>query len=234
MTFDRSRDTIVLEWPASPGAKSYYVRVESPFGPHAFFTDSTRVRLPGDLRNTDLDRLPHVFIPGFPQAVTVSAVDSNYYDWYRSHNDVLSGIGLVNRVQGGLGVFGSLVRLRYQNLSVVTQQTEAIAGHYVFVGTNEERLGIPFLSLEVYTESRAAHAGQQDDLSGRYEKRLILGETDPIRGLLGKVGGGRIQLAFLSLWSAYDTLDVLTGEVHGDTIVGTFRSHAGTGHFVKN
>lgn len=24
---------------------------------------------------------PRVFIPGFPQAITVSAVDSNYYDW---------------------------------------------------------------------------------------------------------------------------------------------------------
>ena len=111
--FDRSRDTVVFEWPKSAGARSYFVRIETPFGPRSFFTDSTRVRLPGELRNIDVTVLPHVFIPGFPQAVTVSAVDSNYYDWYRTHNDALSGSGLVNRVRGGIGVFGSVVRLEY-------------------------------------------------------------------------------------------------------------------------
>ena len=79
------------------GARSYFVRVETPYGPRAFFTDDTRVRLSGDLRNADADGLPRVFIPGFPQAVTVSAVDSNYYDWFRTHNDVLSGTGLLNQ-----------------------------------------------------------------------------------------------------------------------------------------
>src|SRR5262252_7698031 len=53
-TFDRSRDTVVYEWPKSPGARSYFVRIETPFGPRSFFTDSTRVRLPGGLRNVDI------------------------------------------------------------------------------------------------------------------------------------------------------------------------------------
>jgi hypothetical protein len=65
--FDRSRDTVVFEWPASAGARSYFVRIETPFGPRSFFTDSTRVRLPGGLRNVDVTVLPHVFIPGFPR-----------------------------------------------------------------------------------------------------------------------------------------------------------------------
>ena len=95
-----------------PGARSYFVRVETPYGPLSFFTESTFVRLPGTLRNADVLSLPHVFIPGFPQTVTVSAVDSNYYDWYRTRNDAISGEGLVSRVKGGIGVFGSLVRLR--------------------------------------------------------------------------------------------------------------------------
>jgi hypothetical protein len=231
--FDRARDTVTIEWPAAAGARSYFVRVETPFGPRSFFTDSTRVRLTGALRNVDVEALPHVFIPGFPQAVTVSAVDSNYYDWYRTHNDELAGTGLISRVRGGLGVFGSLVRLRFQDLQVVAPQPEAAAGTFRFVGTFNERLSTPYLSLELYIESRAARADQADALSGRYEKRLIIGDFDPIRGLLGTIRNGRLEVAFLRGWSAKDTVDVLTGEIRGDTIVGTYRSHGGFANFVK-
>jgi hypothetical protein len=76
--FDRASDTVVIEWPLAAGARSYFVRIETPFGPMSFFTDSTRIRLTGALRNLGLQALPRVFFPGFPQAVTVSAVDSNY------------------------------------------------------------------------------------------------------------------------------------------------------------
>ena len=231
--FDRSRDTVLLAWPPAPGARSYYVRIETPFGPRAFFTDSTRVRLTGELRNADLEALPHVFIPGVPQAVTVSAVDSNYYDWYRTHNDPLSGTGLINRVQGGLGVFGSLVRLRFENYNVVASAPSPISGTYRFVGTANERLATLALWFTLYLESPASKSGQSDALSGRYEKPLILGETDPIRGVLGKAGNGHVELAFLALWSARDTLDVMSGEIRGDTIVGTFRLRGGPSRFVR-
>jgi hypothetical protein len=231
--FDRARDTVVIEWPASPGARSYFVRIETPFGPRSFFTDGTRVRLTGELRNVDVDALPRVFIPGFPQAVTVSAVDSNYYDWYRTHNERLSGTGLINRVSGGIGVFGSLVRLRFQDFQVVAPQPEAAAGMFRFVGTVAERMSTPILSLELYVESSSARADQADALSGRYEKRLIIGESDPIRGLLGTARNGRIELAFLRRWSARDTTDILVGEIRGDTIVGDYRGAGGPVHFVK-
>ena len=128
------------------------MRIETPFGPRSFFTDSTRVRLTGELRNTDVKVLPHVFFPGFPQAVTVSAVDSNYYDWYRTHNDPALGRGLVNRVQGGFGLFGSLVRLRFE-LRVVAPQPEPAAGVFRFNGPPEQRATTPYLSLELYVES---------------------------------------------------------------------------------
>ena len=147
--FDRTRDTVVIEWPTAQGARSYLVRIETPFGPRSFFTDSTRVRLTGELRNADVNSLPRVFIPGFPQAITVSAVDSNYYDWYRTHNNRLSGIGLINRVRGGIGVFGSLVRLRFHDLRVVVPQREPAAGMFRFVGTPEEH------ASTLLSESRA-------------------------------------------------------------------------------
>jgi hypothetical protein len=232
--FDRARDSVIVEWPATPGARSYFVRIETPFGPRSFFTDGTRVRLTGELRNVDVQALPRVFIPGFPQAVTVSAVDSNYYDWYRTHNDAVSGAGLINRVQGGLGVFGSLVRLRFQDLQVVAPQLEPVAGIFDFVGTSAERLSTPYLRLELYVESPAARSDQPDALSGRAVRRLSLGETGcPLCGLLGTTRNGSIQLAFLSAWSAADTAELFTGEIHGDTIVGRYRGVSGLAHFVK-
>ena len=232
--FDRARDTVSLEWPASPDARAYFVRVETPFGPRQFFTQATRVRLPGDLRNVDLKVLPHVFIPGFPQAITVSAVDANYYDWYRTHNDALSATGLVNRVQGGIGVFGSLVRLRYVATEVTAPQTQPIAGTFRFSGTDEERIGTPYLALHLYVESPSARSDQGDALSGRFERRPTFSlPNEPIDGLLGTVKKGKVELSFLRNWSAADTVEVFSGEIRGDTIVGSYRGFGGVAHFVR-
>jgi hypothetical protein len=233
-SFDRSRDTLVIEWPASMGARSYFVRIETPFGPRSFFTDGTRIRLTGDLRNVDVETLPRVFYPGFPQAVTVSAVDSNYYDWFRSHNNTLTGTGLVNRVAGGLGVFGSLVRLRFHDLNVVTPQTEAIAGSYRFAGPAIERASTPFLGFELYVESPAANGSQPDALSGRVEVRPRFGYTGCLTcGMLGSLKDGRIELAMLNGWTARDTTEWFAGEVRGDTIVGSYRLFGGIVKFAK-
>jgi hypothetical protein len=232
--FNRAQDTVVLEWAAAQGARSYFVRIETPFGPRSFFTDSTRVRLTGELRNVDARALPRVFIPGFPQAVTVSAVDSNYYDWYRTHNNRLSGSGLVDRVQGGIGVFGSLVRLRFEELTVVVPQPEAVAGAFTFDGSQFDRSVTPYLNLELYVESTAARTDQSDALSGRYTRRPFLGmEGCVVCGLLGTVKNGQVELAFLRAWSAIDTVEVFNGEMRGDTIVGTYRGFASRARFVK-
>ncbi|MFL5560633.1 MAG: hypothetical protein ACJ79K_04075 [Gemmatimonadaceae bacterium] len=233
-TFDRSGDPIQLAWPIAAGARAYLVRIETPFGPRSFFTRDTSVRLAGDLRNADLTSLPHVFIPGFPQAITVSAVDSNFYDWFRTHNDELSGTGLINRIDGGLGVFGSLVRLRFDSLQVVAPQDDAVAGTFDFTGLPNEQVSPPYTSLELYVESRAARSDQSDVLSGRYARQLRLGDVGcPVCGLLGSRKGSHVQLVFLSDWFASDTADILEGEQRGDTIVGTYRLHAGVGRFIR-
>src|SRR5690242_20062017 len=96
-TLDRATEGLTLDWPASPTARSYYVRVEGPYGALTIFTESTHVQLPGMLRNTKPNNLPHAFFPGFTQLVTVSAVDSNFYDWYRTFNNLLTGEGLISR-----------------------------------------------------------------------------------------------------------------------------------------
>lgn len=232
--FDRAKDTMALAWTAVAGARSYFVRIETPFGPRSFFTDSTHIRLGGDLRNVDLDALPRVFIPGFPQAVTVSAVDSNYYDWFRTHNGELTGTGLINRVSGGLGVFGSLVRLRFQDIAVVTPQIEATAGTFNFVGSPLETGSTPYLRLQLYVESMAARSDQPDALSGQYTKRSTFSNPGcPVCGLLGSVKNGHVELAFLDAWSARDTVELFTGEIRGDTIVGKYSGFGAVAHFVK-
>jgi hypothetical protein len=232
--FDRARDTMTIMWPAAPGARSYLVRIETPYGPRSFFTDSTWVRLAGSLRNSDVVSLPRVFIPGFPQAVTISAVDSNYYDWYRTHNEQLSGTGLINRVNGGMGVFGSLVRLRFLDVRVVAPQPDPPAGMFQFVGTPLERSTTRHLGLELYVESRAARADQADQLSGRYDRRPFLGMIGCVTcGLLGTVRERRIELVFLEAWSARDTVEVFTGEIRGDTIIGAYRNFGGVARFVR-
>jgi hypothetical protein len=233
-TFDRGGDAIHLDWPRAAGARAYMVRIETPFGPRTFFTQDTTVRLAGDLRNADVSSLPHVFIPGFPQAITVSAVDSNFYDWFRTHNDELSGTGLINRVEGGLGLFGSLVRLRFDSLQVVAAQTDPVSGIFDFVGTPAEHVSTPYLTLEVYVESKAARSDQSDVLSGRYARQLRLGDVGCAEcGLLGSRKGRNVQLVFLTDWFASDTAEILDGELHGDTIVGRYHAHGGIGRFVR-
>jgi len=233
-TMDRSRDTLVLTWPATPGARSYFVRVETPLGPRSFFTEGTEVQLPGLLRNTERDELPHVFFPGFDQAVTVSAVDSNYYDWYRTHNDALSGEGLINRVSGGLGVFGSLVRLRFDSLTIVAPQTRPVEGHYQFYGTQAEALGTRYLSFDIYVEAPAARKDQSDALSGRYRPRPRIDYFGcPVCGFLGSARDGHVELALLKDWSGADTVEVFNGQLFGDTLVGVFRFGGGPFRFVR-
>jgi hypothetical protein len=233
-SFDRSRDTALLAWPAAAGARSYFVRVETPFGPRSFFTDSTRVRLTGDLRNVDADALRRVFIPGFAQTVTVSAVDSNYYDWYRSHNDAVSGAGLVNRVTGGLGVFGSLVRLHYEDFEVVAPQSEPVAGTFDFISPADQRETTPYSQFQLYVESPSARSDQADALSGRSQRRVSFGDTGcTVCGVLGTTRDGRVELALLNGWSATDTLERFTGEFRGDTLLGSYSGHGGNVRFLK-
>jgi hypothetical protein len=234
VTMDRARDTLQLSWPPSPTARSYFVRIETPYGPRSFFTESTHVRLPGLLRNVDVEELPHVFLPGFIQAVTVSAVDSNYYDWFRTHNDEISGEGLINRVSGGFGVFGALVRLAFDSVTVTAPQTSAVEGQFQFYGTPEEASSTRFISFDLYVESPAARAGQSDALSGSYRPTPRIGYRGcPICGVLGSAQGGHIELAFLKDFSGRDTLDVFDATLYGDSLIGVFRFGGGPFRYVR-
>jgi hypothetical protein len=75
------------------------------------FLDTNAVTLPGDLVNffEEDDAGDDVFVPGRDYLLSVIYGDQNYWDFIISANDPFSGRGFRNRLEGGMGVFGSLV-----------------------------------------------------------------------------------------------------------------------------
>jgi hypothetical protein len=218
--FNRDHDTLTVAWNAAPFARAYAVRVESPFGPYFLFTDSTRVRFVGDARNPFASNLERLFIPGFRQDVTVAAVDSNFYDYYRTNNDPFTGAGIISRLQGGLGVFGSLVPLTGGTLSVTADQTEPIEGRFRLTPPSFDPGRVT--AMNVYIESKSTRSDLPDVLSGRY----TVGSSGVTNGIVGEMSGSRVKLVMVSNQLAHDTADVFAGELSADgtTLNGTFRS----------
>jgi hypothetical protein len=232
--FDRTRDTIALDWPPVPDARGYQLRIETPYGAYTAFTDRTDARLPGGLRNVFVEGLPHVLLPGFRQRVTVTAVDSNFYDYFRTSNDQYSARGLVSRVQGGIGVFGSAVRVAEYELAVSAPFATALEGQYVFHGAAEDSARTLVIGVTLYVESAATQAGQPDALSGSYRPRPgTASAADSVGALLGIRFGDSVRVALLARQALRDTLDVFRAEVRGDTLVGRYRSRLGEWRFVR-
>ena len=89
-------------------------------------------------------------------------------------------------------------------------------------------------AIDLYVESAAARADQPDALSGRYYVVGRFGYTGClVCGLVGTVRDGQVKLALLSAWSERDTTEIFTGELRGDTLVGSYRGFGGIAHFVK-
>lgn len=222
-TFNRDRDTMIVQWNRAPQTRTYAVRVESPFGPFFLFTDTTRFRLTGDLRNLFAGDLQRVFIPGFRQDMLVAAVDSNFYDYYRTNNDPFTGAGIISRVNGGLGLFGSLVSLNSGTLTVVADQTEPVEGRFRLISIGLSGETTPANQLTLYVESKATRDGLPTALSGRYVTPVPNVRGD---GILGQQLGSTVTLALLANQLSGDTVDVFTGELHGDTLRGSYRKGA--------
>jgi len=227
-TLNRDHDVLLASWTAADGARSYAVRIESPFGPFFLFTDSTTIRISGDLRNLFAGELQRVFIPGFRQEMFIGAVDSNFYDYYRTNNDPFTGSGIISRVKGGLGLFGSIVNLNTGPIMVVADQTEPIEGRFRLVPATSNQ-NLPTL-LTLYVESPPARSDLPTALSGRYN----LGNSS-VRGdgLIGRMFGGDITLALLANQMAGDTLEIFEGKVQGDTLRGFYRISGLEAVFVK-
>jgi hypothetical protein len=205
------------------------VRIESPFGPFFLFTDSLAFRLTGELRNLFAGDLQRVFVPGFRQDMIIAAVDSNFYDYYRTNNDPFTGAGIISRVNGGLGMFGSIVNLNTGTLTVAADITEPIEGRFRLVPTSVD-LNTPTI-ITLYIESKAAREDLPAALSGRY---TLGGSTTRGDGIIGRMFGTDVNFALVQNQLAGDTVDVFIGELMGDTLRGTYRERGGNVVFVKS
>jgi hypothetical protein len=224
--FNRDRDSLRLGWNSLAGARSYLLRVESPFGPFLLFTDSTRITLHGDLRNYFASSLERVFIPGFRQRVNVAAVDSNYFDYYRSRNDPFTGAGIINRLQGGIGLFGAAVSVADRTLDVVQDSRDpAIEGVWDADSTSLANGGIVQI-LRIYVET----PGEPAALSGWYAR---FSDPSVLEGMVGTRINGRTVLKLLSNQSAADTVAIFSGVQRGDSLIGNFGGAAAQVVFVK-
>jgi len=221
--FNRDRDSLPIRWPDVRGARSFLVRAESPFGVFLLFSDSSHVTLKGDLRNYFANSLERVFIPGFRQRVTVAAVDSNYFDYYRSRNDPFTGSGIINSLEGGIGLFGSAVNIYGRTLDVVQDVSEP-SFEGIWDLTTGPRLVAEVLRLYVETP------GEPAALSGWYSRNRA---TPALEGMIGTRTNGRVVLRFLANQSSVDSLAVFTGEQRGDSLVGTFAGLPGSVVFRK-
>ena len=226
-TVNRDHDTVNVSWSRADRTRAYAMRVESPFGPFFLFTDSLHVRLAGDLRNLFAGQLQRVLIPGFHQDIIVAAVDSNFFDYYRTNNDPFTGSGIISRINGGIGLFGSLVTLTNGTMTVIADQTEPIEGR--FRATTVVDSAVPASSFNLYVESPAVRADAPAALSGRYNTPAPFVRAD---GLIGTLKGNEVTIAFLSGQLASDTVDVFEGTLQGGTITGHYRRLRPTTTFI--
>lgn len=114
-TIDRSIDTVSLHWSRVAGARSYQVFVRSTAGTFSVFAD-TSVALPGTMQ--ELGNGEDVFERRLTHQLAVIAVDENYFDYYHRTSDFFTATGLVMHLDGGVGVFGSVVTVATRTIIV--------------------------------------------------------------------------------------------------------------------
>jgi hypothetical protein len=141
---------------------------------------------------------------------------------------------LINRVTGGLGVFGSVVRLQFDSVKVSAPRSRAVEGHFSFLGTGIDALAVSYLDFDLYVESPAARSGQSDALSGNYRHKPDLNYRGcPVCGVFGTARDNRVELVLLKDWSGADTVDVFDGQLHGDTLTGSYRYTGGPFQYLR-
>lgn len=225
--FNRTTDTVRLRWTGAPAARTYAIRLETPFGPFAFFNDETRFDIAGSLRNILATGLPSAFWPGFAQRLTLAAVDTNFYDYYRSNNDPFSGTGLINRLEGGVGLFGALMPIEARTLLVrADPRTPPEPAEGTFTGSTGVGPISITAALRVWLEGGS---GEFRRLSGNLTASGLSGSGPTTYPHIGTVNGDRVRIAVLRSQSAIDTGWVIAGTLRGDTLDATLAAHRSAG-----
>lgn len=119
--FRPDQDTLRMSWPRIPGARGYevvflYSHDQSPefAGWNSIFAD-TSISLAGNARTLEGNDL---FRRGWFVDLMVLAADDNYHTYYRVGVDPFAGAPPSRLTGGALGVFGSVVPIRYVSFQV--------------------------------------------------------------------------------------------------------------------
>lgn len=164
-----------------------------------FVVDALGMAVPGDLPDLFTgfredtsgipDEFPPVFAAGRRYEVTIGVADARYFDFVRSGNIPPSGRGFINRLDGGIGVFGSMVAAT-SPVRVVGVLDDAREGTYQVSG---ELRGVQVeVNLELYV---ARAASDSSDLSSFVEGTWVEGAIDESAD--GLVVGDSLVLAIL-------------------------------------
>lgn len=218
---DRDLDSLYMLWDPVPEASRYLVAAESPRGQMRIFVPHNEYLLAGSVRHAGRVDVAGVFLPGFTQTVWIAAVDRNYYDYYRATSDTTTGRGVINHLDGGIGVFGSLVLIRSYQLRIVKEQIGQLEGRW----NRQQFTGNPPSTFMLYVEGRF---GAEYQITGSWT-----GPNGPA-GVYGKVDNDRVTFAFLRGFTFRDTVDVFTGRWDGGMVFqGTMRSGAPVSYWMQ-
>ena len=166
LTLNRDTDTLEAEVEPMSGrsvqleiARTDSMNVLDPM--FLMFLDTTAITVPGNLVNflddifgdddsTSSDSPEGIFVAGRYHTVTVALMDDHFFDYMRTANMRLSGRGFVNHLDGGLGVFGSVVAAANE-VKVISDLDDDREGGYRMAGTVD---GVAVdIALELYVAS---------------------------------------------------------------------------------
>jgi hypothetical protein len=227
VSFNRDHDFLSVHISDVTFAAAYWVEILAPEAPYDLFTFDRDVSISGDTRNVFTNEFVKVFYPGFLQTMTVAAIDSNVYDYYRSGNDPFTGSGLINHLKGGLGLFGSVVVVDRRQVDVTQDSVDAIDGTYTPRGPNAGTASQHARSIRLYREALGGKTAP-DRISGSLVRGPV---TSTARAAI--YGIRKADTLQLNLLNAQETrsLDAqLTVTVHGDSLIG-FMNTNNTGNF---
>jgi hypothetical protein len=143
LVLDRTTDSVWIDVdPLSARALAFELARDRFRTPHEYeddhytlTTDTMSMVFAGDLKSfEDEDDGEAVFLPGQYLTLTVAVADTNYYDFVRSFSNPLTGRGFINHVQGGIGVFGSVLTSE-RSVRVIDNQDDEREGLYRISGT---------------------------------------------------------------------------------------------------
>lgn len=139
--------------------------------------DTSAITVPGDLINTFvLGDEDDVFRPGRDYIITVAMTDTSYFDFARSGNNEFTGRGFINRLTGGIGVFGSLASTSMR-LRSFGDQTNEREGRYRVFGTLQDTIVVD-MEMDVYLNRVDVLSDQSSFIDGDWISGVISTSSD--------------------------------------------------------